>query len=212
MVLGANDGLISTASLMIGVAAANSERSPALVAGFAGLAAGALSMAAGEYVSVASQRDTEMADLARERREVVANPSGELDELREIYEKRGLSSDLAYQVAVELSRGDVLAAHARDELGLDPEALADPVQAAAASAGSFAAGACFPIVLMLLASQSVRIPLVVVCTLVMLGALGAVGAGLGGAPKRRAAVRVLIGGALALGISALVGRAVKGVG
>lgn len=210
--LGANDGLISTASLMIGVAAANSERSPVLVAGFAGLAAGALSMAAGEYVSVASQRDTEMADLARERREVLNNPTGELDELRAIYEGRGLSEELAYQVAVELSRGDVLAAHARDELGLDPDALADPTQAAVASAGSFAVGAFFPILLMLLSPQSIRIAVVVAFTLIALCLLGALGASLGGAPKGRAAVRVLIGGSLALAISALVGRAVKGVG
>jgi VIT1/CCC1 family predicted Fe2+/Mn2+ transporter len=172
----------------------------------AGLAAGALSMAVGEYVSVSSQRDTERADLARERRELVDDPDAELAELTAIYRRRGLSPKLARQVAVELSAGDALAVHARDELGLDPEALSRPVQAAAVSASAFAVGAALPVVVVAAVPASARIAITVVITLVALGLLGATGAQLGGAPRGRAAVRVLVGGAAALIISALVGE------
>jgi VIT1/CCC1 family predicted Fe2+/Mn2+ transporter len=205
-VLGANDGLISTASLMVGVAAAHSPRSAILVAGVAGLTAGALSMAAGEYVSVSSQRDTERADLERERRELDTDPEAEREELARIYRDRGISAALAEQVADELSQLDRLAVHARDELGFDPEALANPAQAAVVSATSFVIGAIVPILIVAIASAGLRVPLTMAVTLVGLVALGAAGAKLGGAPQRRAAVRVLVGGALALIISLGIGR------
>ena len=210
-VLGANDGLISTASLMVGVAAADSSRSAILVAGVAGLTAGALSMAAGEYVSVSSQRDTERADIERERIELAETPEDEHAELVAIYRRRGLSEDLAARVADELSRQDRLAIHARDELGIDLEALANPVQAAIVSALSFVVGAVVPIVVIALLSSSLRVPLTMLVTLLGLCALGAVGARLGGAPQGRAATRVFIGGTLALlislGIGSLTGSA-----
>jgi VIT1/CCC1 family predicted Fe2+/Mn2+ transporter len=205
-VLGANDGLISTAALMVGVAAAHSTRSQILVAGIAGLTAGALAMAAGEFVSVSSQRDTERADLAREAKELETDPDSELRELARIYRDRGLSEGLARQVAEELSQGDRLAIHARDELGVDPEALANPIQASIVSAVSFITGALLPILVVLVASTRLRIPLVMFTALVGLVTLGMVGAQLGGAPRGRAAVRVLIGGALALAISLGIGR------
>lgn len=205
-VLGANDGLISTASLMVGVAAAQSSRSAILVAGVAGLTAGALSMAAGEYVSVSSQRDTEQADLERERRELATDPVAERDELARIYRAKGLSEGLAEQVADELSRTDPLKVHARDELGFDPDALANPGQAAVVSALSFLVGAVVPILIVAIASSGLRVPLTMIVTLVGLVALGATGAKLGGAPQRRAAIRVLVGGALALLISLAIGR------
>ena len=193
-VLGANDGLISTSALMVGVAAADSGRAAILLAGIAGLTAGALSMAAGEYVSVSSQRDAELAELDRERAELAG-----------IYRKRGLSAELAARVADELSQLDQLAIHARDELGVDIDALANPIQAAVSSAVSFIAGAVIPIVVVLLASASLRLPLTVGATLVSLVALGALGARLGHAPRIRASLRVLFGGALALAISIAVG-------
>jgi len=205
-VLGANDGLISTASLMVAVAAADSSRSAILVAGVAGLTAGALSMAAGEYVSVSSQRDTERADLERERAELAGSAVAELEELVQIYRKRGLSDELARRVAAELSAGDRLRVHARDELGIDVEALANPLQAAVVSAVSFVIGAVVPIVVVLLASVAWRVALMIGVALVGLVVLGALGARLGGAPPVRAAVRVLIGGALALFISLAIGR------
>lgn len=206
-VLGANDGLISTAALMVGVAAADSSRSAILVAGVAGLTAGALSMAAGEYVSVSSQRDTERADIERERLELAATPDAERDELVTIYESKGLSRPLAEAVADELSaRDDRLAVHARDELGIDVDALANPTQAAFVSAMSFIVGAVVPILVVLFTGSSARVPVTIAVTLAGLVFLGAVGARLGGAPQRRAAVRVLIGGALALAISLLIGR------
>lgn len=208
-VLGADDGLVSTASLMIGVAAATPNRIAVLTAGLAGLVAGALSMAAGEYVSVASQRDTERADLEREREELERFPEAEERELEGIYRKRGLSPDLAAQVAKELMAGDRLSAHARDELGLDTATLARPVQAAAASAGSFAAGALLPIVAMLLATPTRAVAVVVAVTLVCLAGLGALGAHLGAAPRLRASLRVLAGGGLAMAITALVGHLVS---
>jgi VIT1/CCC1 family predicted Fe2+/Mn2+ transporter len=205
-VLGANDGLISTAALMVGVAAAEGDRSTVRVAGVAGLTAGALSMAAGEYVSVSSQRDTEEADLERERVELQSDPEAELEELEQIYERRGLSPALARQVAEELSRHDPLAIHARDELGLDPSALAKPVQASVVSALSFTAGAVLPIVVVALAPASVRVVSTMVITLLGLVVLGSIGARLGGAPQGRAAIRVFVGGALALAISLGIGR------
>jgi VIT1/CCC1 family predicted Fe2+/Mn2+ transporter len=205
-VLGANDGLISTASLMVGVAAADSSRSAILVAGIAGLTAGALSMAAGEYVSVSSQRDTERADLERERAELAADPEAEMLELAGIYQRRGLSTDLARQVAVELSQNDRLSVHARDELGFDIAALARPVQASLVSASSFIIGALLPVLIVAFVPASARMPITIAVTLAGLVVLGSVGARLGGAPPRRAAVRVLIGGSLALAIALGIGR------
>lgn len=205
-VLGANDGLISTASLIVGVAAADNARSAILVAGIAGLTAGALSMAAGEYVSVSSQLDAERADLAREQAELAASPEAELDELTDIYERRGLHRELARQVAVELSEHDRLAIHARDELGFDVAALARPVQASAVSALSFLSGALLPVLIVAVAPASVRMVVTVAATLLGLVVLGAVGAGFGGAPRGRAALRVLIGGVLALAIALGIGR------
>jgi VIT1/CCC1 family predicted Fe2+/Mn2+ transporter len=205
-VLGANDGLISTASLMMGVAAAASSRSTILVAGIAGLTAGALSMAAGEYVSVSSQRDSEHADIERERAELATSPKAEFAELCRIYEKRGLSRELARQVALELSASDQLTVHARDELGIDPEALANPVQASFVSALSFFAGAIVPIVVVAVIPAGIRVVATMVVTLLGLVALGSTGARLGGAPPRRAAVRVFIGGTLALLISLAIGK------
>ena len=205
-VLGANDGLISTASLMVGVAAANGSRSVILIAGVAGLTAGALSMAAGEYVSVSSQRDTELADIDRERAELIATPKAERDELAAIYRERGLSVELAERVADELSQLDQLKIHTRDELGFDIDALANPVQASMVSAISFILGAIWPVLVVLFTTAAVRVPLIMGVTLVGLGALGSVGARLGGAPQGRAAIRVLIGGMLALLISTGIGR------
>ena len=205
-VLGANDGLISTASLIVGVAAVDNTRSAILVAGIAGLTAGALSMAAGEYVSVSSQLDTERADLARERAELAAAPDAELDELTDIYERRGLRPELARQVAIELSQNDRLPIHARDELGIDVAALARPVQASAVSALSFISGALLPVLIVGAAPASVRMAVTVAATLAGLVVLGGVGAGLGGAPRGRAAMRVLVGGALALTIAFGIGR------
>jgi VIT1/CCC1 family predicted Fe2+/Mn2+ transporter len=206
-VLGANDGLISTACLMVGVAAAqHSSRSTILVAGIAGLTAGALSMAAGEYVSVSSQLDSERADIARELVELEATPDAEHEELVAIYRGRGLSEKLARDVADELSTQDRLAVHTRDELGLDPDNLAKPIEASVVSATSFAMGASLPILIVILASAALRVWLTMSITLVGLVVLGAVGAKLGGAPQRRAAIRVFIGGTLALAISLGIGR------
>jgi VIT1/CCC1 family predicted Fe2+/Mn2+ transporter len=205
-VLGANDGLISTASLVVGVAAADSSRSAILVAGIAGLTAGALSMAAGEYVSVSSQRDSERADLERERRELAESPELERKELAQLYRKRGLSAGLAEKVADELSQLDRLAIHARDELGIDVTALANPLQAALVSALSFVVGAIVPVAVVLVSSDSLRVPATMAVTLIGLVALGATGARLGGAPARPAALRVLLGGVLALLISLAIGR------
>lgn len=205
-VLGANDGLISTASLVAGVAAAGSSRSAILVAGIAGLTAGALSMAAGEYVSVSSQRDAERADLAREARELATAPEAELAELAEIYERKGLPPELAVEVAEALSRHDQLAVHARDELGIDPEALARPGQAAAVSASTFAVGAVLPVLVVAALPSSTRVAAVVAVTLLGLVGLGTAGARLGGAPPVPAAIRVLLGGALALAVATGIGQ------
>ena len=205
-VLGADDGIVSTASLIVGVAAANPDASSAIVtAGLAGLVAGALSMGAGEYVSVSSQRDTERADLAKEMRELEEFPDAELRELTEIYVKRGLDRPLASQVATQLSDHDALGTHLRDELGLDPKDLADPVQAAGVSAGAFAAGAAVPLVAAVLRSSPW---IVAAVSLVALGALGVAGAKVGGAARGRAAIRVLVGGGLAMAVTAVIGALV----
>ncbi len=204
-VLGANDGLVSTASLIVGVAAANSPISEILVAGVAGLMAGAMSMAAGEYVSVSSQSDTERADLDRERQELTDNVEFERNELAAIYVGRGLDESLARQVADQLMAHDALGAHARDELGISELTTARPVQAAFASAGSFTLGAILPLLSVLVTPRSAVIPVVVTTSIVLLAALGALGARAGGAPVVKAAVRVTFWGALAMAVTAGVG-------
>jgi VIT1/CCC1 family predicted Fe2+/Mn2+ transporter len=206
-VLGANDGLVSVSSLVLGVAASGASRGDILLAGVAALVAGALSMAAGEYVSVSSQRDSEEADLVLEARELAADPEGELRELALIYEGRGLSPGLARKVAEELSRSDELAAHARDELGLSEGRMARPWQAAWASAASFTAGAALPL-LCALAPDGARAALVVAVTLAALAVLGGLGARLGGAPVARAALRVTLWGAGAMALTAAIGALV----
>ena len=211
-VLGADDGVVSTASLMMGVAAASDSRQATLVAGVAGLVAGALSMAAGEYVSVSSQRDAEQADIHREKLELSANPSAELEELATIYRERGLDAALAAQVAEQLSAHDRLAVHMREELGLHEATLARPIQAAMVSAGGFASLAMLPIVALLVAPPSLRLAAIAIVSLVGLGALGAVGAHLGGARKVRAALRVVVGGVAAMAVTAVIGRLLGAAG
>lgn len=205
-VLGANDGLISTASLVVGVAASGTSRSAVLLAGVAGLVAGAMSMAAGEYVSVSSQADTEGADLARERRELASDYVAEQAELVAIYTDRGLTPLLAAQVAEQLMAKDALAAHARDELGLSDVTAARPLQAALASAVTFALGALLPVMVSAVAPHALLSRLVTASALVLLAVLGAVAARVGGAVMWRGALRVTFWGALAMGVSALVGR------
>lgn len=207
-VLGANDGIVSTAALVVGVAAAGVNRQGLLLTGVAGLVAGAMSMAAGEYVSVSSQADTEQADLARERSELATDPAQELEELAGIYRARGLDDHLAHQVAVQLTAHDALGAHARDELGITDALSARPVQAALASAATFAVGAALPLVLALLVPSSMVVPLVTAGSLLALAALGAVAAGAGGAGQVRGALRVVMWSALALALTAGVGRLV----
>jgi VIT1/CCC1 family predicted Fe2+/Mn2+ transporter len=208
-VLGANDGILSTASLVLGVAASGASGIAIVTAGIAGLVAGALSMAAGEYVSVSSQRDAEQADMRLEARELRRDPPGELRELAGIYEQRGLPPALASAVATSLSSRDALQAHARDELGLDAGRMARPFQAAWTSALAFSAGATLPLLAVGLTPASARVGATVVVTLLALGLLGGLGARLGGAPRRAATVRVVAWGALAMtvtaGIGALVG-------
>lgn len=205
-VLGANDGLISTASLVVGVAASGTARSAVLVAGAAGLVAGAMSMAAGEYVSVSSQSDTERADLAIERRELAADEPAERAELAAIYVRRGLTPELADQVAEQLMASDALAAHARDELGFSEATTARPVQAALTSAVAFTAGALLPVVVAAVAPRALTAPLVTGSALALLAVLGTAAARVGGAVLWRGAARVVCWGALAVGASALVGR------
>ena len=205
-VLGANDGLISTSSLIVGVAAADPNRPAILLAGVAGLAAGALSMAAGEYVSVSSQADTEQADLAMERRELAAAPDAERAELAGIYIKRGVSRELAFSVADQLMAHDAIGAHARDELGIHEMTRARPVQAAVASAASFTVGAVPPVLLVALLPLAAMSLGVVGATLALLILLGGVAAHLGGASLLRGALRVAFWGAVAMGCTALVGR------
>jgi VIT1/CCC1 family predicted Fe2+/Mn2+ transporter len=204
-VLGANDGIVSTASLVVGVAAADVARQDVLAAGVAGLVAGALSMAAGEYVSVSSQADTERADLARERLELATQPQAEEDELTGIYVGRGLEPDLARAVARQLSTKGALAAHARDELGLTEELAARPLQAALASAATFAVGAGVPILTILIAPATALVWPVSVVSLFCLLALGAVAARIGGAPMLVGATRVTVWGVLAMLATAAVG-------
>lgn len=211
-VLGANDGLISTSSLVLGVAAAQPNKGPVLLAGVAGMVAGALSMAAGEYVSVNSQGDTEKADLERERRELKADPASEHAELAGIYRARGLSPELADQVARELALHDALGAHARDELGITEVSQARPLQAALASAAAFAAGAASPVLLVVLLPLSLVVPSLVALTLGLLLMLGGLAARLGGARVVRGALRVGFWGAAAMGITSLVGRLFGSVG
>lgn len=205
-VLGANDGIVSTASLVIGVAAAEAAHESVMIAGVAGLVAGAMSMAAGEYVSVYSQADTENADLERERKELARSPAHELQELTDIYIRRGLTSELARQVARQLTEHDALAAHARDELGISAATAARPMQAAGFSAVSFAIGASLPLFAAYMTPTGYMIPLVGVCSLLFLALLGAVAAKAGGANILTGAARVLFWGAAAMIATAVVGR------
>jgi VIT1/CCC1 family predicted Fe2+/Mn2+ transporter len=208
-VLGANDGIVSTASIIVGVAAASSSRAEVLTAGVAGLVAGAASMAAGEYVSVSSQADAERADLAVEQAELRSDPVGEREELATIYRGRGLSARLADEVALELSRrDDLLEIHARDELGMTELSHARPFQAAGASAASFTVGAALPLLAVIVSPASTRIALTMVATAIALVATGWAGARLGGAPPLRGAVRVVVWGIAAMLLTMLVGRAV----
>jgi VIT1/CCC1 family predicted Fe2+/Mn2+ transporter len=204
-VLGANDGIVSTASLLVGVASAHASHANVLVAGVAGLVAGAMSMAAGEYVSVSSQADTERADVERERRELAANDAYEHQELAAIYVGRGLDPPLAKQVAEQLMAHDALAAHSRDELGISDALSARPIQAALASAGTFAVGAAVPLLTAVTAPETRVIPFVVGSSLLCLTILGALAAGAGGARRIAGAWRVLFWGALAMGLTAGVG-------
>jgi len=205
-VLGAEDAIVSTASLMIGVAAASGAKKVVLIAGAAGLVAGAMSMAVGEYVSVSAQRDAEQADIGLEKCELATEPQAELQELALIYVKRGLEPALAMKVAVQLSAHDRLGAHVHDELGIDQTSLARPLQAAWISAVSFASFAVIPIVALMAAPAARRVPVMAVCSLLSLAALGAFGGRLGGASMGRAALRVTLGGALAMLVTALIGR------
>jgi len=204
-VLGANDGILSTASLILGVATATHSHASILIAGVSGLVAGALSMAAGEYVSVSSQSDVEKADLALERRELAQNEKAELRELTQIYVKRGLTSELAAQVAEQLTAKDALGAHARDELGISKETSARPVQAALASAASFTVGAALPLLAALVVPTNYAVPTVYISSLLVLAALGTVGAQAGGAPLLPAAVRVTFWGAAAMAVATAIG-------
>lgn len=207
-VLGANDGIVSTAGIVVGVAAATLERAPILTAGSAGLVAGAVSMALGEYVSVSTQRDTEKALLHKERQELRDDPAAELDELAALYEAKGLTAATARTVAEELTDHNPLLAHAEVELGINPEELTNPWQAALSSALSFAVGALLPLVAILAPPTAWRIPVTVVAVLAALVITGAVSAGLGGAPKGRAVVRNVVGGGLALAITYVIGHLV----
>lgn len=207
-VLGANDGIISTASLILGVASAAAPKSNVLLSGVAGLVAGAMSMAAGEYVSVSSQADTEHADLEREKRELSENPKSEEEELAQIYVARGVKPGLARQVAQQLMAKDALGAHARDELGISEISTARPIQAALASAATFSVGAAGPLVLALLSPTAWLLPVVAIGSLVFLGSLGMIGAKTGGAEVLRPTIRVVFWGALAMGLTAAIGAMV----
>jgi VIT1/CCC1 family predicted Fe2+/Mn2+ transporter len=205
-VLGANDGIVSTASLIVGVAAAAATQNGVLIAGIAGLVAGAMSMAAGEYVSVSSQSDTEKADLVRERKELSENVEFEREELAEIYVKRGLDPALARQVAEQLMSKDALSAHARDELGISEITAARPVQAALTSAATFAVGAAMPLLMVTVAPIGTLVPVVSAASLGFLALLGAIGASAGGANVPRATARVTFWGALAMALTAVIGK------
>ncbi|TJV07471.1 MAG: VIT family protein [Mesorhizobium sp.] len=207
-VLGANDGIVSTASLIVGVAAADAAASNVLVAGVAGLVAGAMSMAAGEYVSVSSQSDTEQADLAREKGELSTQPDFERQELAEIYVKRGLEPTLAFQVADQLMAKDALGAHARDELGISEVTTARPIQAALSSAAAFSVGAAMPLAMVLVSPAAWLAATVSVASLLFLAVLGAIGAKAGGANVLRATIRVTFWGAFAMALTAGIGAVV----
>ncbi len=211
-VLGANDGIVSTAALMMGVAAAHGGSVAVMTAGLAGLVGGSLSMAAGEYVSVASQRDAEHADLAKEEAELEAHPEAELRELTEIYVHRGLDRELAQQVAEQLHDHDALGAHLRDELNLDPSSFARPLQAAAVSAVWFALGAAIPLLVGVVSPHESRVWTVGVVAVLALAVLGVVGALLGGAQAGRASIRVVLGGGAAMALTALIGGLVGTLG
>lgn len=206
--LGANDGIVSTAGIVVGVAAATAERAPILTAGVAGLAAGAVSMALGEYVSVSTQRDTEKALLNKERQELRDDPATELDELVALYEGKGLSPATARTVAGELTEHDAFAAHAEIELGITPGELTSPWQAALSSALSFTVGALLPIIAILVPPAAWRVPVTVVSVLVALVITGVLSATLGGAPRQRAVLRNVIGGVLALSVTYAIGHVV----
>ncbi|SDC53386.1 VIT1/CCC1 transporter family protein [Rhodococcus tukisamuensis] len=210
-VLGANDGIVSTAGLVVGVAAATTDRGSILTAGIAGLAAGAVSMALGEYVSVSTQRDTERALLAKEQAELAETPEQELAELTGLYEAKGLSPATARTVAEELTAHDAFAAHAEVELGINPDELTNPWQAAASSAVSFTLGALLPLIAVLLTPPTARIPVTVVAVLVALALTGSVSARLGGSDRGRAVARVVLGGALAMAVTYGIGQLVGGV-
>lgn len=205
-VLGANDGIVSTASLIVGVAAAAAAQNDVLIAGVAGLVAGAMSMAAGEYVSVSSQSDTEQADLARERKELSESVGFEREELADIYVKRGVDPTLARQVAEQLMAKDALMAHARDELGISEITTARPVQAALTSAATFAVGAAMPLLMVMVSPASMLVPIVSAASLVFLALLGSIGARAGGANVLRATARVTFWGALAMALTAGIGK------
>ena len=205
-VLGANDGIISTASLVVGVAAANAAQSEILIVGVAELVAGAMSMAAGEYVSVSSQSDTEQADLARERKELSENPAFELDELTDIYVKRGVDQAVARQVAEQLMAKDALIAHGRDELAISEITTARPIQAALTSAATFSVGAAMPLVMVVISPTTALVPIVSAASLGFLALLGAIGAKTGGANVLRATARVTFWGALAMALTAGIGK------
>lgn len=205
MVLGANDGIISTAALLLGVAAADASRSALLTAGVSAMVAGAVSMGLGEYVSVASQRDSEQGDIAKEKWELLHQADHELDELTGIYRAKGLSPDLARQVAVELTAHDALGAHLRDELGIVEHNMARPVQAMLSSAAAFSVGSIVPLIAAFIAPTSSRIPVVLAVAVVALAVLGVVGATAGGSSRRVSVVRLLVGGIAAMGFTMLVG-------
>lgn len=205
-ILGVNDGIVSTSSLMLGVSAASQSSSAIITAGIAGLAAGALSMAAGEYVSVSSQKDSELHDIAIEEKSINENPEKELDELAWIYEQRGLDAKLAKKVAQQLHDNDAVRAHARDELGIDHDDLAKPIQAAVASAVAFSIGALVPILATVLSTKANGAWAITVCSLLALLISGALGAYIGGGHKIKAALRVLLGGGIAMAITTLIGH------
>ena len=211
-VLGANDGIVSSAGLVVGVAAATTEVGPILIAGVAGLAAGAVSMAMGEYVSVSTQRDTERVLLAKERQELEEAPEAELAELAAMYRAKGVRPETALKVAEELTERDAFAAHVDIELGIDPEELANPGQAAFASAISFTLGALLPLIAILLPPVTARIPVTFTAVLVALALTGTVSAKLGGAPKSRAVLRVVLGGAIAMAVTFAVGQFIGVIG
>lgn len=205
-VLGANDGIVSTASLIVGVASATAASNEILIAGVAGMVAGAMSMAAGEYVSVSSQSDTERADLARERQELAEEPEAELEELTQIYVSRGVYYETAREVAIQLTKADALTTHAREELGISDITTARPIQAAFTSAATFTVGALMPLFMVLICPKPILIPAVSISSLVFLGLLGAIGAKAGGANSVRATARVMFWGALAMIITAAIGK------